>query len=174
MGQEGYGITMFVLGIILLPLFFLFGGYGGFILDFLLFGFLIIRHAKIYYNSPSVIKRNIDTSLYNYGKNFINNNPKRQLTFEEEKYNDIRCMIYEIAYQMSLKHGRGYISKQDYKIATDSIGGVYISDYGIYCINYMQNRKKEQIYIIEFSDDLRKEKPILHGYIKNRRFLYRE
>lgn len=174
MGQEGYGITIFILGIILLPLFFLFGGAGGLIFDVVLFGFLLIRHARIYYNSPSVIKRNIDTSLYKYGREYVKNNPGRQLTSEEEKYNDIRCLIYEIAYQTALKNGRTYLSKHDYKIAVDSIGEVYISDYGVYCNHYLPNRRKEQIYIIEFSSDIRNEEPKIRGYIKNRRFLYRK
>ena len=173
MGQEGYGITMIVFGLVLLPLFFMFGGVGGIIIEVIIFGFFLIKHAKIYYSSPSVIMKNIDTNIYDFGREYVNSHPNRKLTYEEIKYNNIRCMIYEIAYQTSLKYKRNYIDKYDYKVAADSVPGVYVNDYGVYCINYKANRIKEDIYLIVFPKDFRNKDPRLGKYSKRFRVLYK-
>lgn len=173
MGQEGYGITMFVLGLALLPLFFMFGGAGGVITEVIIFSIILIKHAKMYYSSPSVIMKNIDTNIYKFGKEYVNTHPNRSLTYEEKKYNDIRCVIYEIAYQTSLKYGRDYISKYDYKVAVDSVPGVYINNYGVYCISYGSNRRSIDIYLIIFPKEFREKEPNLGPHRKRLKVLYK-
>lgn len=174
MGNEGFGLTIFLNGIILTPLFFMVGGVLGIIFLWTLIWFIINRHLNTYYRSPSIIKKNIHNKIYIFSKNIVNKIPGRELTEEERKYNTIRMIVYEIANQTAIKDNRTIITKHDYYIGSQTVmqRETGIDNFGIYLKGYGIN---ERVYIIKFDDHYINTEPNLltEAYI-NRRFLYQD